>query len=81
MNELGDSLRSEGIIYWNYFQDPVETNHYIEIRIAETWTEHMRHHERVTKNIQNKEDKIRKLVKGDTQPLIFHYIGKPNKYK
>jgi hypothetical protein len=43
--------------YWELFQDPADIGHYIEIRIAETWTEHMCQHERVTKNIQIMEDK------------------------
>ena len=38
--------------YWELFQDPADIGHYIEIRIAETWTEHMCQHERVTKNVR-----------------------------
>jgi hypothetical protein len=43
--------------YWELFQDPADIGHYIEIRIAEAWTENMCQHERVTKNIQIMEDK------------------------
>ena len=45
-------LRSEGMAYWELFQDPTDNSHYIEIRIADTWTDHMRQHEYVTKNVQ-----------------------------
>jgi hypothetical protein len=38
--------------YWELFQDTADIGHYIEIRIADTWTDHMRQHERVTKNVQ-----------------------------
>ena len=45
--------------YWELFQDTTDIGHYVEIRIADTWTDHMRHHERVTKNVQILEDKIK----------------------
>jgi predicted MFS family arabinose efflux permease len=74
--ELGRILKSEGMAYWELFQDPADTGHYMEIRIADTWTDHMRQHERVTKNIQVMEDRIRELIKDGPQPIISHYIGK-----
>jgi hypothetical protein len=76
MHELGHTLKSEGLSYWSLFQDPVDLTHFIEIRIAETWTEHMRQHERVTKNVQIVEDKIRSLVQYGTKPIVSHYISK-----
>jgi hypothetical protein len=76
VRELGVILKSEVVAYWELFQDPADNSRYIEIRIAETWTEHMRQHERVTKNVQIMEDKVRKLVKDGTQPIVSHYIGK-----
>ena len=74
--ELGRVLKSEGMAYWELFQDPVDTGHYIEIRIADTWTDHMRQHEHVTKNVQDMENKIRELIKDSPEPIISHYIGK-----
>ena len=62
--------------YWELFQDPADIGHYLEIRIADTWTEHMRQHERVTKNVQLMEDDIRALLKDGPQPIVSHYIGK-----
>ena len=74
--ELGRILKSEGMAYWELFQDTADIGHYIEIRIADTWTDHMRQHERVTKNVQIMEDKIRLLLKDDSKPIVSHYIGK-----
>jgi MFS family permease len=74
--ELGRLLKSEGMAYWELFQDPTDIGHYIEIRIADTWTDHMRQHEYVTKNVQFMENKIRALIKDCPQPIISHYIGK-----
>ncbi len=76
IRELGRHLKSEGMAYWELFQDPSDFGHYIEIRIADSWTDHMRHHERVTKNIQNMENRIRTLIKGGPQPVVTHYIAK-----
>jgi predicted MFS family arabinose efflux permease len=76
MRELGRALKSEGMAYWELFQDPAEIGHYIEIRIADTWIDHMRQHERVTKNVELMEDGIRTLLKDAPQPAISHYIAK-----
>ena len=79
VRELGRMLKSEGMAYWELFQDPTDNGHYIEIRIADTWTDHMRHHEYVTKNVKVMEDGIRDLIKDCPQPIISHYIGKSSK--
>src|ERR671929_305015 len=76
VHELGRTLKSEGMAYWELFQDPSDIGHYIEIRIADTWTDHIRQHEYVTKNVQVMENRIRKLIKDCPQPIISHYIGK-----
>jgi MFS family permease len=76
LHELGRLLKSEGMAYWELFQDPGDTSHYIEIRIADTWTDHLRQHEYVTKNVQITENRIRALIKDCPQPKISHYIGK-----
>src|SRR5918912_1069736 len=76
VRELGRTLKSEGMAYWELFQDPSDIGHYIEIRIADTWPDHIRQHEYVTKNVQFMENKIRALIKDCPQPIISHYIGK-----
>jgi MFS family permease len=81
VHELGRILKSEGMAYWELFQDPADISHYIEIRIADTWTDHLRQHEYVTKNVQVMENRIRELIKDCPQPIISHYIGKsPQSY-
>jgi MFS family permease len=76
VRELGRILKSEGMAYWELYQDTTDIGHYIEIRIADTWTDHMRQHERVTKNVQVMENKIRALLKDGPQPIVTHYVGK-----
>jgi MFS family permease len=76
VRELGRLLRSEGMAYWELFQDSADIGHYIEIRIADTWTDHIRQHEYVTRNVQVMENRIRELIKDCPQPIISHYIGK-----
>jgi MFS family permease len=79
LRELGRILRSEGMAYWELFQDPEDASHYIEIRIADTWTDHLRQHEYVTKNVQITENRIRAIIKDCPQPKISHYIGKSSR--
>jgi quinol monooxygenase YgiN len=79
--ELGTILKSEGMSYWEVFQDPADKGHYLEIRIADTWTDHMRHHERVTKNVQIMEDKVRELLKDCPEPIVSHFIARSSSSK
>jgi Transmembrane secretion effector len=79
LRELGRILKSEGMAYWELFQDPEDASHYIEIRIADTWTDHLRQHEYVTKNVQITENRIRALIKDCPQPKISHYIRKSSR--
>jgi MFS family permease len=76
VHELGRLLKSEGMAYWELFQDPSDIGHYIEIRLADTWTDHIRQHENITKNVQLMEDRIRTLIKDCPKPIISHYIRK-----
>jgi hypothetical protein len=74
--KLGSVLKSEGMSYWKLFQDPADNSHYLEIRIADTWSDHMRQHERVTKNVKLMEDRIRELLRDCPQPIVTHYVAK-----
>ncbi len=62
--------------YWKLFQDPADNSHYLEIRIADTWSDHMRQHQRVTKNVKLMEDRIRELLRDCPQPIVSHYVAK-----
>ncbi len=69
------------MVYWELFQDPIDVGHYLEIKIADTWTEHMRQHERVTKNVKSMEDRIRALLKDCPEPVVSHYVAKASTSK
>ncbi len=51
--------KSEGMAYWELFQDPADNGHYMEIKITDAWTDHVRQRERVTTNVQDMENRIR----------------------
>ena len=64
------------ILFRNLVALSADIGHYIEIRIADTWTDHIRQHEYVIRNVQVMENRIRELIKDCPQPIISHYIGK-----
>ncbi len=64
------------MVYLELLQDPSDFGYYAEIPIADTWTDHKRHHERVIKNVQDIENRIRTLIKDGPQPVTSHYIVK-----
>ena len=75
-SELGRTLKSEGVAYWELLQDTTDIGHYVEIRIAYTWTDNVRQHERVTKNVQIMEDKIKSLLKDGPETNSFSLYRK-----
>ena len=74
MCKLGQIRKREGIIYWELFRDVTDAGRYIEVSIAESWKEHLRQHEHVTATDRAAEEKVRKLLKEGTQPIVSHFI-------
>ena len=73
---LSDSTLKEASEIFKLSAHLADISHYIEIRIADTWTDHIREHEYVTRNVQVMENRIHELIKYCPQPIISHYIGK-----
>ena len=75
MYELEVSRRRDGALYWGLFADPAESGLYIEQFLVESWTEHLRQHERTTVDDRMLQDAIRSMLSGAELPLVDHYIA------
>ncbi|MEW5745847.1 MAG: MFS transporter [Nitrospirota bacterium] len=78
MHELGRIRRRDGAVNWGIFRDTTEPGRYIEAFVAESWTEHLRHHERVTIADKAIEDRVESFHRGPTPPRVSHYIYASN---
>jgi MFS family permease/quinol monooxygenase YgiN len=75
VHELGAVRRRDGAIAWSLYRDPAEAGRYVEVFVVESWVEHRRQHERVTKTDRAIEDRVRGFHRGDSPPAVTHLIA------
>jgi hypothetical protein len=66
--------RRDGAYEWGVFEDAADEGHWIETFLVDSWLEHLRQHERVTKADRAREDAVRRFQVGGA-PKITHYIA------
>jgi hypothetical protein len=67
--------RRDGAFYWQLFQDAAASDCYLETFLAESWLEHLRQHERVTKSDRTLQDRIERCLTESSQPVVTHYLA------
>ena len=65
----------DGAISWGLFRDVANPSRYVETFVAESWLEHLRQHQRVTKTDKEIQDKVNSFHVGATEPIVDHFIG------
>ncbi len=66
--------KRDGAVSWAVLSDVADPDRYTEAFIVESWLEHLRQHERVTKSDRNILDHARSFHTGSTPPVVTHYI-------
>jgi len=66
--------RRDGAYDWGVFEDPAEDGRFIETFLTDSWLEHLRHHQRVTKADRIMEQAVRRFQIGG-EPKTTHWIG------
>jgi len=72
--EYSDARRRDGAYDWGIFEDPAEEGRFIESFRTDSWLEHLRQHQRVTKADRLQEKAVRHFQLGDG-PKTTHWIG------
>ncbi len=67
--------RRDGAIYWHHFIDTADPRRHLEVFVVESWLEHMRQHERVTRSDLAIEAEVRKFHIGPDPPRVSHFIS------
>ncbi len=65
----------DGAIHWELFRDVANPSRYVETFVAESWVEHLRQHERITKDDLEIENRVKTFHVGKTDPVVDHFIG------
>jgi len=75
MEQQRIARRRDGAFYWQLFQDAAAGDRYLESFLAESWLEHLRHHERVTRADRLLQDRIIQCLADASQPVVAHYLA------
>ena len=70
---LARERKRDGAYDWGIFEDTAVPGRFLETFLAESWAEHLRQHERVTKADRFIETKVRSLL--ETAPVVTHLIS------
>jgi Transmembrane secretion effector len=72
MDQLSQERKRDGAFAWAIYRDSDRAGRYLETFYLESWTEHLRQHQRVTKADRELQEAIRRLTQDD--PNVTHYI-------
>ena len=75
MNKVRSLRLRDGAINWELFHDIENPSRYVEMFTSESWTEHLRQHERITKADLAIEQHAISFHIGKDPPRISHLIG------
>jgi MFS family permease len=74
LEPVGCERKRDGAYDWQVFEDPVKTGCFVETFLSDTWLDHLRQHERVTKSDRAQEEAARKFQVGEG-PVTTHLIA------
>jgi MFS family permease len=74
LESAGRERRRDGAYAWRVFEDPADKGRFVEAFLTDSWLEHLRAHERVTKADQALEAKVRAFQIGEG-PVTSHLVA------
>ncbi len=75
MNDVRSLILRDGAISWELFHDVENPSRYIMMFTSESWTEHLRHHERMTKADLAIEQHATSFHIGKDPPRVSHFVS------
>lgn len=75
MHDLGERRRRDGAVQWGLVEDAAAPGEFLEWFLVASWLEHLRQHERVTREEERLQAALRTLHRGDAPPHVRHFVG------
>jgi hypothetical protein len=72
LQRLGHERRRDGAYRWAAFEDAAQSDQILETFLIESWSEHLRQHERVTNADRVLQEQLHALLQGP--PIVKHFI-------
>jgi quinol monooxygenase YgiN len=73
VTRLARTRRRDGAYSWGVFQDTAHPGRFVETYLVDSWLEHLRQHERVTRADSALQDRVLSFTR--EEPRITHYIA------
>jgi MFS family permease len=73
VTRLARTRRRDGAYSWGVFQDTAQPGRFVETYLVDSWLDHLRQHERVTRADSALQDRVRSFA--HEEPRITHYIA------
>src|SRR5690606_11173281 len=74
VERLGVARRRDGAHDWGIMQDTSAQGVYLEYYLVETWLDHLRQHERISRQDAALQTRIKALLAEGTAPAVTHYV-------
>ena len=75
MDAIRRIRRRDGAVRWGLFEDAAAPGRYIETFVVDSWAEHLRQHERMTRTDRESESKAYAYHRGSESPKVTHWIA------
>lgn len=75
MNNLRHERYRDGAFEWGLHRGSDDAALWLEWFLVDSWEEHLRQHQRVTKADEQLQAQIRTLLSGDSHPVVKHWLG------
>ncbi len=72
---LGRARRRDGATFWQIFEDSGNPGVFVETYVVNTWLDHLRQHERITKHDAQVQTRIKTLLVSGTAPVVSRYVS------
>ncbi len=75
MREVARIRRRNGAVSWGLFNDAENPGKWLEFFIDESWVEHLRHHQRMSRADVDIEAAARRFLVGGNAPTVRHFLA------
>ena len=77
VHELRSERLRDGAFHWAVYGDVADPARYVETFLVESWTEHLRQHERVTVCDREVQSRVNTFHTGKGPPVVSHPLARP----
>lgn len=75
MRQMEQMRRRNGGFDWGVFEDLAQPGRFVEQFLSESWTEHLRQHQRTTESDRALQEQARRFHRGSEPPRVTHLVA------